>query len=372
MSIDRFSVDFRDVIKQGVFTLCQDGINNFSAYISESTSEITEINEQNFYEEIFKSMLKRKNGVMWKPSVKMWVLHGAENCRKLIEQIQTNTYESRKPISKQIYYPKRREVKAIPFRDRIWQGYLNDKFIYSAMTKSFIYANMASQLNKGTDKARDLLRKYLWNFYTHYKTDGYILHIDIYHYYQSIDKDIALNLFRQKLPYNIYKYVEEILNTQYQECFYAGSQMIQILGIAYLDKLDHFIKENLHIRYYIRYQDDFILIHYDKHYLEFCQNKIREELQKLKLEFNEKKTFVSSFNKPILWLGFLYTLHENGKIYMRVNPKRIKEIRRRLKKHPESLEHYKSFILKGKSYKLYVRLEELCQQKLAKKILKQN
>lgn len=367
--MNNLSVDVLSVITQGVFTLLHAGENNSATHSSESF-EIAEDNEWQLYDEIFFSMMKRKSGVMWKPSIKAWVNYGAENCYKLTVLIESGEYKSRRPITKKIYYPKAREVKAIPFRDRIWQGYLNDRYIYQSMTNSFIWSNTASQLGKGTDKARELLRKYLWNFYTHYKTDGYVLHIDIHHYYQSIDKDIALFLFNKRIKHNVFNSVEEILTTQYQECFYAGSQMIQILGIAYLDELDHFIKEKLHIRYYVRYQDDFILIHPDKRYLEYSLIEISQKLKKLKLSFNEKKTFISSIKKPILWLGFLYSLQEDGKIYIRVNPKRVKEIRRRLKKHPESLEHYKSFILKGKSYKLYVRLEELCRQELQKKILK--
>lgn len=34
--------------------------------------------------------------------------------------------------------------------------------------------------------------------------------------------------------------------------------------------LDRFIKEKSHIKGYIRYMDDFILVHKDKNYLRYC------------------------------------------------------------------------------------------------------
>ena len=38
-----------------------------------------------------------------------------------------------------------------------------------------------------------------------------------------------------------------------------GSMTNQVLAIFYLNDLDHFIKEFLKIKYFLRYQDDFLL-----------------------------------------------------------------------------------------------------------------
>ena len=57
----------------------------------------------------------------------------------------------------------------------------------------------------------------------------------------------------------------------------------QMIAIIYLDGLNHFIKEHLHIKYYILYIDDEKLIHEDKEYLKYCKNKIEEYLNNLKL-----------------------------------------------------------------------------------------
>ena len=332
--------------------------NNSALHTQEPHSmvEVAEANEGHLYNDLFDSMLKRRLGVMWKPQVKAWVYNGVQNVRTLTRSIIDGTYKSRKPIPVEIYYPKRRTVMAIPFRDRVWQGYLNDCYIYPIMTRSFIWSNMASQTGKGTDKARDLLKKYLWNFYTHHGTDGYVLQIDIHHYYQTIPRDKAVELFRKKLPPNLFRHVEEILDVQYQDSFFAGSQLIQILGIAYLDGIDHYIKERLGIRYYIRYQDDFLLIHHDRAVLENALCEIKAKLAELGLSLNEKKTRIFSLSEPVIHLGFVYTLQSDGKIYMRVNPKRVKEIRRRLKKYPPSFPSYIGFLSKGNSHRLIIRL----------------
>lgn len=324
--------------------------------------EITEAKEGQLYNDLFNSMLKRRLGVMWKPQVKAWVYNGVQNVRLLTRSIIDGTYRSRQPIPLEIYYPKRRTVMAIHFRDRVWQGYLNDKYIYPIMTRSFVWGNMASQTGKGTDAARDLLKKYLWKYYTHHGAEGYVLQIDIHSYYTTIPKDKALALFKKKLPPNLYRHVEEILGVQYSESFFAGSQLVQILGIAYLDELDHYIKEVLRIRYYIRYQDDFILIHHSREVLQNALGAIENRLRELSLTLNHKKTHIHTLDAPVPFLGFLYNLGKRGNIYMRVNPKRLKEIRRRLRRYPPSFPSYVGFLEKGDSQKLIKRLEEELQR----------
>mgnify|MGYP003377279742 FL=1 len=76
----------------------------------------------------------------------------------------------------------------------------------------------------------------------------------------------------------------------------------QILAIFYLNDLDHYIKEELKIKYYIRYQDDFCLMHPSKQYLKECKRKIEYFLAKEKLKLNQKTRIYSNKNN-YLFLG---------------------------------------------------------------------
>ena len=55
-----------------------------------------------------------------------------------------------------------------------------------------------------------------------------------------------------------------------------GNETSQILAIYYLNNLDHYVKEQLKIKHYVRYMDDFILFHHDKEYLKECLEKIQK------------------------------------------------------------------------------------------------
>ena len=76
----------------------------------------------------------------------------------------------------------------------------------------------------------------------------------------------------------------------------------QIFAIFYLNDLDHFIKEELKIKYYIRYQDDFLLIHEDKEYLKKCLEKIKIKLSRIGLEINAK-TRIYKNNENMNFIG---------------------------------------------------------------------
>ena len=76
----------------------------------------------------------------------------------------------------------------------------------------------------------------------------------------------------------------------------------QILAVFYLNDLDHFIKEELGIKYYVRYQDDGCLYHPSKEYLKYCLNKIEEFLKKEKLTLNRKTRIYKSTNN-FIFLG---------------------------------------------------------------------
>ena len=59
-----------------------------------------------------------------------------------------------------------------------------------------------------------------------------------------------------------------------------------------MNDIDHYIKEKLHIKYYIRYMDDFILFHESRTYLQFCLKEIERKLDEVRLHLNNKTQLI--------------------------------------------------------------------------------
>lgn len=286
------------------------------------------------FEALYTSMERCRKGVIWKDSVAKYCLNPIEETLKLERQLKEETYRAMKPISFQVTHPKPRDIVSIAFRDRVYQRSLNDNILYPVMTKSFIWDNMACQKGKGTDHCRERLKAHLQRFYRKHGCDGWVLQCDIEGYYPNMRHDIVLELMRDKLDVWSYAAAETILTEQYEGAvgFNPGSQMVQIAGISALDKLDHYIKECLHIKHYVRYMDDSILIHEDKGYLEYCWKEIEDKLVEIGFNLHPEKTRIYPISKGIKMLGFTFRLTKSGKVTMLIDPKNVKAERKKLRR----------------------------------------
>jgi retron-type reverse transcriptase len=73
-----------------------------------------------------------------------------------------------------------------------------------------------------------------------------------------------------------------------------GNLTSQFFANVYLNELDYFVKHELKAKFYIRYVDDFIILHNSKRHLEDWKSKINEFLiEKLKIELHPCKSKVA-------------------------------------------------------------------------------
>lgn len=282
------------------------------------------------FDSLYDSMMKCKKGVAWKPSVKSFVLNSEENLLRMERQLKEGTWKNGKPKPVLVTYPKRREALSIPFKDRVYQRSINDNSLYPQMTKSFVYTNCACQTGKGTDFARKLVKKYLWNYFCNHGSDGWLVQIDIHGYYLNMRHSDVEEQISYKTDNATSRMSCGVLRDQYagETGYNPGSQMVQIAGISLLDPVDHYIKERLHVRYYIRYMDDFWMLLPAKEQAEEVYRKTIEQLQTYALGINEKKSHVMPLRKGFTFLGFQYHMTDTGKVIMTLNPDSVKHERR--------------------------------------------
>ncbi len=325
------------------------------------------------FDPLYESMRKCRKGVIWKDSVASFCLNGLERTIKLSDELRNGTYKARPAVHFKITSPKPRDISSVTFRDRVFQRSLNDNAVYPIMSNSFIYDNFACQKGKGTDAARNRLKEFLHRYYRKHGHEGYVAQFDIHGYYPNMDHAVAEKLFSERLPKDVYSLVERILREQYEgdKGYNPGSQLIQIAGISVLDKFDHYVKEQLHAKLYIRYMDDFLIISNDEDYLKECVTQIRSYLGSMKFELNEKKTRVYPLSEGIDFLGFHYWLTETGKVVMHVRAENVKRERKKLRrlvakskrgflpheKVDESYAAWRNHASKGNSFNLLKRMD---------------
>lgn len=285
------------------------------------------------FKELYKGLSKSANGVTWKDSVAGYTMDGLRNTMKLRRSILNNSYEISSYQKFKIHEPKEREIVATRIRDRQFQRSLCDNVLTPQITRTFTYDNGACLKHKGVDFAMNRLDAHLHRYYRKHGCDGWVLRCDIYHYFPETRHDVAKAAMRKRLDDDrAYNEVERIVDSfEGDKGIALGSQVSQIMQLAVLDDLDHFIKERMKIKHYIRYMDDFVLIHNDRSVLEECLRYIRSHLENIGLRLNDK-THIHPLRSGIQFLQWKFILTDSGKVIRRVGRRSITKERRRLKK----------------------------------------
>lgn len=258
------------------------------------------------------------------------------NLWDLYEQLHNHTYTISGYHKFYIYEPKKREIQALLYKDRVVQHALCDLYLYPLITSKLIYDNGACQKGKGTDFALDRLTLFFHKYFKEYQTNsGYILKADIKHYFPSINHDVLKDMMSVIDDEDISDLIFKIIDSfNYNEDIGIpmGNQTSQLFALYYLNPLDRLIKEQLRIKYYVRYMDDMIILCRDKDELKSYLEKMKVIVEdKLKLEFNQK-TQIFPIKNGVDFLGFHLYMTETGKVIKKLRNSSKKRFKNRMKK----------------------------------------
>lgn len=110
-----------------------------------------------------------------------------------------------------------------------------------------------------------------------------------------------------------------------------GNLTSQFFANVYLNELDYFIKHKLGARYYIRYVDDFVILHENKEQLKIWKKDIERFLiEKLNLELHPQKSKISHLSRGIDFVGFRNFYH-----YKLLRKRNISKILKKIKDYKE-------------------------------------
>jgi hypothetical protein len=292
------------------------------------------------FQALHAAYLRARKGKRFTPEALAFEANREGNLARLAEELESGTYRPGPYRTFTIRDPKPRLISAAPFRDRVVHHALVAA-IAPVFEPAFIFDSYANRRGKGTHAA---LRRYqAWC-----RTYPFALRCDIEKFFPSIDHEILKTLLRRKLkdrrvldlcgliidgsnpqPEVIRHFPGDDLFTpsERRRGLPIGNLTSQFWQNVYLNPLDHFVKEQLRCRAYLRYVDDFILLDHDKARLRQWRTAIEEFLQSLRLRPNPSKFEVSRTRDGLNWVGFLVFPHD-----CRVRRQRRVLFRRRLRR----------------------------------------
>ena len=257
------------------------------------------------------------------------------NLIALHEDLLAGSYRIGPSICFVITRPKPREVWAAQFRDRIVHHLLYNH-IGPRFERAFIVDSCACITGRGTLYAVRRLEAKVRSITQAWSRSrpAFYLKLDLANFFVSIDKPTLLGLLERRIQESWWRALTEVVlshargpdailqsspkkrvltpphkrlaNQTADRGLPIGNLSSQFFANVYLDELDQFCKHRLRVQHYIRYVDDFVLLHESPQQLNAWRAEIEAFLaSRLALQLNPRKTILQPIERGIDFVGQL-------------------------------------------------------------------
>lgn len=253
------------------------------------------------------------------------------NLQLLLEDLTSKQYEISPTRCFVVKKPKPREIWAGAFRDRVVHHVMYNR-ISPAFYLSFSAASCACIPGRGTLYGVNRLERQVRQVTQNWAKPAHYLKLDLSNFFVSIHKPTLYTLLQPKLQDEWTTWITSTilfhdprgsaevrspdrimaLVPEHKSLFHAqpncglpiGNHSSQFFANVYLNLLDQFIVHQLKPRGYIRYVDDFILLHESPQWLNEAQIKIETFLaDRLQAEINPTKTVLQRVDRGVDFVG---------------------------------------------------------------------
>lgn len=220
--------------------------------------------------------------------------------------------------------PKSRVIHKASVEDRIVHHAVV-RIIEPVFDRSFVYDSWSCRTGKGTHAAVARLQSQLRWMAQQTRGETWILKADIRKFFQNVDQQVLMGCIRRKLwDDRLVELIDRIVKS-HPSGLPLGNLTSQLFANVYLDPFDHFVKEQLQAPVYLRYCDDFILIHPNRSWLLQLLEDVRFFLRvELHVELHPNKVSVRPSHWGIDWLGHIVC---PDRVMLRASTKRRMEKR---------------------------------------------
>ena len=253
------------------------------------------------------------------------------NLSHLFDDLMAGTYQPGTSICFVITHPKPREVWAADFRDRIVHHLLYNRISPSFYAR-FVVDSCACIPGRGTLYAAERLEAKIRSATENWSKPAFYLKCDLANFFVSIDKRVLWHQLASKIANPWWRWLastilfhdprknfdlrgspgtlqlvpphKRLTSQDTDHGLPIGNLSSQFFANVYLDSLDQFVKHQLRCKHYIRYVDDFILIHDSADWLNQAKAKIEEFLRtQLHTQLNPTKTILQPVDRGVDFVG---------------------------------------------------------------------
>lgn len=319
------------------------------------------------------------------------------NLSQLCYELWTRSYKPRPSTCFIIADPKKREVFAAEFRDRIVH-HLYYNYTHEMFERTFIQDSYSCIKGRGTHYGIRRLEHHIRQESQNYKERCYVLKMDVRGYFMNISRQRLLEICNRQLTRMMTHRIDSINLATWQEVvdmdfvFYLTREIVmlnpveccrmkgdasdwndlphdkslfhsapdcglpignltsQLFSNVYMNELDQFMKRTLHCKHYGRYVDDFFVVSCDRRWLLSLIDSIRSFVgEQLGLSLHEGKTLIVDVRYGVEFLGAYlkpWRMYLGNKCLKRMK-KKIVALNRRVASYCPSTALQTSFMLRS-------------------------
>ena len=234
-----------------------------------------------------------------------------ENILALHTDLCNKTYRHGPYQQFKIADPKPRDIHKATVRDRLLHHAVY-RILYPFFHKRFISDSFSCQLGKGTHRALNRFRDFGKRASFAHTQTCFILTCDIRKFFANIDHALLLRIFaRSILDLDILWLLGRIIGSFNSgtagKGLPLGNLTSQLFVNIHMNEFDQFVKHQLKARYYVRYADDFVILHQGRRELERLLLRIEAFLlEQLKLSLHPDKVFIKTLASGVDFLGWVH------------------------------------------------------------------
>lgn len=253
------------------------------------------------------------------------------NLDRLYGELIDGSYRPGRSICFVVTRPKPREVWAADFRDRVVHHLLYNR-IAARFENAFIADTFACIEDRGTLRGAERLESKVRSITQNWSRPAYYLKLDLANFFVSIDKRVLFEQLAAKIPEPFWRELAALIlfHDPRSDFEFRGDPKLlervpphkrlmeqpahlglpignlssQFFANVYLNVLDQHVKHRLRCRHYVRYVDDFVLLHESAQWLNAARDDIAEFLPaRLGAKLNERKTILQPIDRGIDFVG---------------------------------------------------------------------
>ena len=307
------------------------------------------LTRQQLLQDLYQAFYDAKRHKSKRSYVRKWETDFKQNMEQLCDDLYYRRY---RPLPSKCFiidYPKKREIFAAMFRDRIVH-HLYFNYTHALFERTFIQDSYSCIKNRGTHYGIHRIETFCRRESGNWQRRCYVMHLDIRGYFMHIVRrrllETAVGTLRKMAPHkasdgrtwgetldmDFVEWLTEVIVMldPKENCIICGDpsdwdgldpakSMLhledglglpignltsQLFSNVYLNEFDQFMKRELKCRYYGRYVDDAAVVSADREWLLSIVPKVQEFLHReLGLDLHAGKLDISEVHRGVEYLG---------------------------------------------------------------------